>query len=125
MNAAERQGQAHLENDHPHCGGDCTGRRLRAIAAHSFSVPAMPAAEAGSGNARYEAVPFADLPGWNHALMAPSLRALFRRLQAASAAPASSRRRARPVTSARTREFFEANFSPYAADLIRRRGTAA
>src|SRR5207247_8649160 len=63
--------------------------------------------------ARYEAVPFADLPGWDHALMAPSLRAFssgcrrFGQLcEAAASVPAGDERAAR--------EFFEANFSPHA-----------
>src|SRR6266403_2032131 len=71
--------------------------------------PPKPAPE----TARYEAVPFADLPGWNHALMAPSLRAFssgcrrFGRLcELAASVPADDERAAR--------EFFEANFSPYA-----------
>jgi len=38
----------------------------RAIAAHSFCVPQCPPPSRPE-TARYEAVPFADLPGWNHA----------------------------------------------------------
>src|SRR6266404_854191 len=55
--------------------------------------PQCPPPKPAPETARYEAVPFADLPGWNHALIAPSL-------------PADDERAAR--------EFFEANFSPYA-----------
>src|SRR5205809_7747205 len=37
--------------------------------------PQCPPPKPAPETARYEAVPFADLPGWDHALMAPSLRA--------------------------------------------------
>src|SRR3989475_3354535 len=73
------------------------------------SPPPKPAPE----TARYDAVPFADLPGWDHALMAPSLRAFssgcrrFGQLCGlAGRVPAGYERAAR--------EFFEANFSPHA-----------
>ncbi len=75
--------------------------------------PQCPPPKPAPETARYEAVPFADLPGWNHALMAPSLRAFssgcrrFGQLcEAAASVPAGDERAAR--------EFFEANFSPYA-----------
>src|SRR5947208_15797793 len=38
--------------------------------------PQCPPPKPAPETARYEAVPFADLPGWNHALMAASLRSL-------------------------------------------------
>jgi len=75
--------------------------------------PQCPPPKPAPETARYEAVPFADLPGWDHALMAPSLRAFssgcrrFGQLcEAAASVPAGDERAAR--------EFFEANFSPYA-----------
>src|SRR5438093_13282510 len=75
--------------------------------------PQCPPPKPAPETARYEAVPFADLPGGNHALMAPSLRAFssgcrrFGQLcEAAASVPAGDERAAR--------EFFEANFSPYA-----------
>src|SRR3989449_610989 len=37
--------------------------------------PQCPPPKPAPETARYEAVPFADLPGWDHALMTPSLRA--------------------------------------------------
>src|SRR5712691_4259162 len=77
------------------------------------ACPQCPPPKPAPETARYEAVPVADLPGWNHALMAPSLRAFssgcrrFGRLcEAAASVPADDERAAR--------EFFEANFSPYA-----------
>src|SRR6267378_3221818 len=51
----ERQGQTHLENNHPHSGLDCTGRRLRAIAAHSSCVPAVPADDERAAREFFEA----------------------------------------------------------------------
>ena len=78
-----------------------------------FPCPQCPPPKPAPETARYEAVPFADLPGWNHALMAPSLRAFssgcrrFGHLcELAASVPADDERAAR--------EFFEANFSPYA-----------
>ena len=75
--------------------------------------PQCPPPKPAPETARYEAVPFADLPGWDHALMAPSLRAFssgcrrFGQLcELAASVPAGDERAAR--------EFFEANFSPYA-----------
>jgi membrane-bound lytic murein transglycosylase A len=75
--------------------------------------PQCPPPKPAPESARYEAVPFADLPGWNHALMAPSLRAFSsgcRRFgplcELAASVPADDERAAR--------EFFEANFNPYA-----------
>src|SRR5439155_16062250 len=75
--------------------------------------PQCPPPKPAPETARYEAVPFADLPGWNHALMASSLRAFssgcrrFGRLcELAASVPVDDERAAR--------EFFEANFSPYA-----------
>src|SRR5204862_6367407 len=75
--------------------------------------PQRPPPNSAPETARYEPVPFADLPGWDHALMAPSLRAFssgcrrFGQLcEAAASVPSGDERAAR--------EFFEANFSPYA-----------
>jgi len=75
--------------------------------------PQCPPPKPAPETARYEAVPFADLPGWDHALMAPSLRAFssgcrrFGQLcELAASVPAGDERAAR--------EFFEANFSPHA-----------
>jgi len=77
------------------------------------ACPQCPPPKPAPETARYEAVPFDDLPGWNHALMAPSLRAFssgcrrFGHLcELAASVPADDERAAR--------EFFEANFSPYA-----------
>ena len=38
--------------------------------------PQCPPPKPAPETARYEAVPFADLPGWDRALIAPSLRAI-------------------------------------------------
>src|SRR5260370_36456229 len=77
------------------------------------ACPQCPPPKPAPETARYEAAPFADLPGWDHALMAPSLRAFasgcrrFGRLcEAAASEPPRDERAAR--------EFFEADFSPYA-----------
>src|SRR2546429_9002763 len=75
--------------------------------------PQCPPPKPAPETARYEAVPFADLPGWNQALGARSLRAfawVCRRFGGLGGpggrVPAGDERAAR--------EFFEANFSPYA-----------
>src|SRR3981189_2265333 len=75
--------------------------------------PQCPPPKPAPETARYEAAPSPGLPGWSHALWAPSLRAFssgcrrFGRLcEVAARVPADDERAAR--------EFFEASFSPYA-----------
>lgn len=71
------------------------------------------------GAARYEKTTFADLPGWNGAALAPSLRAFLAgcpRLQrvAALAHACAAARAVPPDDEAAAREFFQTMFVPYA-----------
>jgi membrane-bound lytic murein transglycosylase A len=72
-----------------------------------------------TGTARYEKTTYADLPGWDAAALAPSLRAFLAgcpRLQAIAALEraCAAAQEVSPDDAAAARKFFETTFVPYA-----------